>query len=122
MRLHCRYDTVACGLLTLHTVIAQSTSNLTAALAAIAIPLLSPAAVLAMHCAAQSYSHEAVVTWVRAYALQPYSAVRLRLQASVQHVRLCREVPRQASMSRLGSRIQGTQAVLQILAGYSRVL
>ena len=71
MSLHCRYDTVACGLLTLHTVIAQRTSNLTAALAAIAIPLLSPAAVLAMHCAAQSYSHEAVVTWVRAYALQP---------------------------------------------------
>ena len=120
MSLHCRYDTVACGLLTLHTVIAQRTSNLTAALAAIAIPLLSPAAVLAMHCAAQSYSHEAVVTWVRAYALQPRP-----LDCACKHlcnVRLCREMPRLASMSRLGSRIQGTQAVLQILAGYSRVL
>ena len=121
MRLHCRYDTVACGLLTLHTVIAQRTSNLTAALAAIAIPLLSPAAVLAMHCAAQSYSHEAVVTWVRACALQP-SSVRLRLQASVQHARLCCNVPRASKHNRLGSRIQDTQAALQILAGYCRLL
>jgi hypothetical protein len=52
-------------LLTLHTVIAQRKSWFSAWLAAMAIPLLSPAAVLAIHCAVQSFSHEALVTWVR---------------------------------------------------------